>query len=47
MDFFCEWLRLSATLRFFELRDLGRFVRRIFSIAWVFATALPSRMASS
>jgi hypothetical protein len=30
---------LSATLRFFEFSDLGRFVRRIFSIAWVFATA--------
>mgnify|MGYP003453310809 CR=1 FL=1 len=47
IDFFCERFRLSATLRFFEFRDRGRLVRRIFSIAWVFATALPSRMASS
>jgi hypothetical protein len=34
-------------VRFLELRDRGRLVRRIFSIAWVFAMALPSRMASS
>lgn len=47
IDFFWERLRLSATERFFEFRERGRLVRRIFSIAWVFATALPSRMASS
>ncbi len=46
-DFFCDRFRLSATLRFFEFRDRGRFVRRIFSIACVRATAFPSRIASS
>ena len=47
IDFFCETIRLSATERCLERRDLWRFCRRIFSIAWVLALALPSRIISS
>lgn len=32
-DFFSDRIRLSATDRFFEFLDLGRFWRRCFSIA--------------
>ena len=46
-DFFCDRFLLSATVWFFELRDLGRLVRRIFSIAWVLAMDLPSCIDSN
>ena len=47
MDFFTEIRRLSATDRCFERLERRRFCRRIFSMAWVLAVVLPSRMDSS